>query len=79
MTKFVNEIFLMRTVEMKKEAKNWYINWVHCALVRFALPVTFLSSSSISSLPLDLGILPTNKRVFGSLTFILRDFPSSIS
>ena len=43
------------------------------------LPVTFLSSSSISSFPFDFGILPINKRVFGSLTLTLRGFPSSIS
>ena len=44
-----------------------------------SLPVNFLISSSISSLPFDFGILPRNKRVFGSLTFILRLLPSAIS
>ena len=43
------------------------------------LPVNFTSSSSISSFPFDLGILPKNKRVFGSLTFTFSSFPSEIS
>lgn len=43
------------------------------------LPDSFSNSSSISSLFLDLGILPTKRRVFGSLTFTLRSFPSPIS
>ena len=60
-----------------KLVRQWFLT--HCALWWDGLPVTFFSSSSISSLPLDLGILPTNKRVFGSLTFILRGFPSWIS
>ena len=47
--------------------------------VLLILPVNFLSSSSISSFPFDFGILPRNKRVFGSLTFNFRFLPSAIS
>ena len=40
------------------------------------LPDSLLNSSSISSFPLDLGILPINRRVLGSLTFTFKSFPS---
>lgn len=43
------------------------------------LPVTLLNSSMISALPLDLGMLPTNRRRFGTLTLIFRCLPPFIS
>lgn len=43
------------------------------------LPVNLPNSSSISSLPLDLGMLPTKSRRFGTLILILRVFPGFIS
>ena len=43
------------------------------------LPASFLNSSSISSLSLDLGIFPINSLVLGSLTFTFNVFPSPIS
>lgn len=43
------------------------------------LPVNLPNSSSISSLPLDLGMLPTKSRRFGTLILILRVFPALIS
>lgn len=43
------------------------------------LPVTLLNSSMISVLPLDLGMLPTKRRRFGTLTLIFRCRPPFIS
>lgn len=43
------------------------------------LPVNLPNSSSISSLPLDFGMLPTKSRRFGTLMLIFRVFPGLIS
>lgn len=51
-------------------------DWGLCHVV---LPVTLLNSSMISILPLDLGMLPTNRRRLGTLTLIFRCRPPFIS
>lgn len=43
------------------------------------LPDNCSNSFAISSLDLDLGILPTKRRVFGTETFTLSALPSAIS
>lgn len=45
----------------------------------FHLPVSLPNSSNISSLPFDLGMLPTKRRRLGTLTFIFKHLPGLIS
>lgn len=45
----------------------------------FHLPVNLPNSSSISSLPFDLGMFPTKRRRFGTLMLIFKHLPGFIS
>ena len=77
-----NGCFDVIIIRVRKKRRNgiylhvWMAADGHCS--KF-LPDSFLNSSSISSLPLDFGIFPINKRVLGSLTFTFKIFPSPIS